>query len=83
MIECPLFLDWMTWFSTVGNGTALCWRVSMFLLHASQVKAMLLEPLCEDTYLAVDGESVPLSPVYVEVHPSLCSVCVSPDYENL
>lgn len=50
-------------------------------MHCSmQVKAMVLEPLCNDTFLAVDGEVMPLQPLYVEVHPGLCSVCVAPEF---
>jgi hypothetical protein len=41
---------------------------------------MALEPLCEDTYMVVDGEVVPKRTLYIELHPSLCRTCVSPSH---
>ena len=41
---------------------------------------MVIEPMCDDTFLAVDGEVMPLQPLYIEVHSGLCSVCVAPDF---
>ena len=41
---------------------------------------MVVEPLCEDTYMVLDGEQVPITPLWIEVHPGLCSVLVSPDF---
>ena len=43
---------------------------------------MLLQPLCSDTFLALDGESIPITPLLMEVHAGLCSVCVAPQFEE-
>lgn len=43
-----------------------------------RVAAMALEPQSTGTWLVVDGEVVPFSPLFMEVHPSLCSALVVP-----
>lgn len=47
-----------------------------------QVRAFVLEPLAGDTtWLVLDGEQVPRDkPLFVEVHPRLCTVLVHPSW---
>lgn len=35
-------------------------------------------PPCAGTWLVVDGEEVPYTPLFMEVHPSLCCTIVAP-----
>jgi diacylglycerol kinase family enzyme len=46
------------------------------------VRAMLFEPRDSGTYLQLDGELVPSAPLYVEVHPGLIRVIVSPAHPD-
>ncbi|GAX83006.1 hypothetical protein CEUSTIGMA_g10433.t1 [Chlamydomonas eustigma] len=47
-------------------------HVDLNYVFSEKVTGMALEPLCEDTFMVVDGEVVPKRTLYVEVHPSFC-----------
>lgn len=38
----------------------------------------MMEQTAEDTWTVLDGEAVPPVPLYLEVHPQLMRLCVSP-----
>jgi hypothetical protein len=40
---------------------------------------MIMEPIGDTTFFRVDGEVIPNSTIYIEVHPSLCSAIVAPE----
>ncbi|KAL4439225.1 hypothetical protein ABPG77_004127 [Micractinium sp. CCAP 211/92] len=50
----------------------------MLLVKQRCVTAMTLEPRSTGTWLVVDGEEVPFTPLFMEVHPSLCCTIVAP-----
>ncbi len=47
-------------------------------LCAAQCRALMMEQTAEDTWTVLDGEAVPPVPLYLEVHPQLMRLCVSP-----
>jgi hypothetical protein len=48
------------------------------ILLLLQVRAMIFAPRDYGTYLELDGELVPHVPIYMEVHPGLLQVVISP-----
>ncbi|KDD75296.1 hypothetical protein H632_c760p0, partial [Helicosporidium sp. ATCC 50920] len=52
-------------------------------VRCQKVKAIALVPKCTDTWVVVDGEAAALEPIFVEVHPSLCRVIVSPELHSM
>lgn len=44
----------------------------------SQVTALAMEPVSTGTWMVVDGEKVPNTRLYAQVHPGLCTVLVAP-----
>lgn len=43
-----------------------------------QVRALIFAPRDYGTYLELDGEMIPHVPIYLEVHPGLLNVVISP-----
>ncbi len=52
-------------------------RLTLPLLQA---RALMLEQASTDTWTVLDGEAVRPDPLYLEVHPGLLRVCVSPRF---
>jgi hypothetical protein len=50
-------------------------------VEMSTFKALMFEPLESGTTVMLDGEVVPFQPLYVEVHPGLCTVVVAPEWQ--
>ncbi|PSC69971.1 Sphingosine kinase 1 [Micractinium conductrix] len=50
----------------------------MSLVKQRRVAAMTLEPLSTGTWIVVDGEAMPFTPLFMEVHPQLCRTIVAP-----
>lgn len=48
-----------------------------------QARALMLEQVSTDTWTVLDGEVVRPDPLYLEVHPGLLRVCVSPRFAEL
>lgn len=42
-----------------------------------QVSALAVEPISSGTWLVVDGEKVPYTRLYAQVHAGLCNVLVA------
>eukprot|EP00798_Chlamydomonas_sp_ICE-L_P017204 gene17204-23525_t len=57
-------------------------HVELDYVKTDRVRAMVLQPLCEDTYMVLDGERVPITPLYLEVHPGLCNILVAPGFQE-
>ena len=51
------------------------------LLHV-QVRALIFAPRDYGTYLELDGELMPHVPIYMEVHPGLLQVVISPAHPS-
>lgn len=52
-------------------------HVDLGYVKSQKVQAFAIEPLCDDSWLVVDGEVVEKRITWIEVHPSACSVIVS------
>ncbi|CAL5222109.1 g4421 [Coccomyxa viridis] len=63
----------LEWLDQLGKGR----HMDGNLTHLKKACAMIIEPYSEGTSLVVDGEAIPYKRVYLEVHPSLCSVIVA------
>jgi hypothetical protein len=53
-------------------------RCQRQLFPAPQVSALAIEPISSGTWLVVDGEKVPYTRLYAQVHAGLCNVLVAP-----
>lgn len=53
-------------------------HVDLGFFNSEKVKAFAIEPLCEDTWLVVDGEVVERRTTWIEVHSSACDVIILP-----
>ena len=51
--------------------------VQWLLPTAAQVSALAVEPISSGTWLVVDGEKVPYTRLYAQVHAGLCNVLVA------
>jgi len=57
-------------------------HVDLEYVTHERVRAIMLEPLCTNTSLVLDGELVPIQPLLMEVHPGLCNVLVAPEFKE-
>jgi sphingosine kinase len=57
-------------------------HVELAGVQVEGVRALVLEPLESGTTVMLDGEVVPFQPLYVEVHPGLCTVVVAPEWQQ-
>jgi diacylglycerol kinase family enzyme len=52
-------------------------HVDMEFVKSEKVKAFVIEPLFDDTWLVVDGEVIERKTTWIETHPSACDVIIS------
>ncbi|GIL84336.1 hypothetical protein Vretimale_15950 [Volvox reticuliferus] len=52
------------------------------IMHVVKARAMLFQQRDSATWTVLDGEAVPEAPLYLEVHPRLCRVLVSPVFQE-
>lgn len=72
------------WQPHVGDLAALVLQLMnlAWQQHHFKAEAYRLEPLSENSCLAVDGEPFPFEPFYIEVHPGLARVLSPYGYFN-
>ena len=52
-------------------------------VKSEKVRAFAIEPLCDDSWLVVDGEVVEKQTTWIEVHPSACNVIINEDSNSI
>lgn len=56
-------------------------HVELDYVHTERVRALMLEPLAGDTtWTVLDGEAVPSTPLFLEVHEKACCALVPPGW---